>query len=324
MSFSREVKDEIVQKAGAKADAKALLGGLLVSSGSLVISDGELAFCVSNENENIINLAKKKIEELGIDANIKISRVSTSFKQKEKIELTVTGFSAKNILFELGFVREQNSEIMLCSTGDRAYLKTESLAQSFLIGVFLGSGTLSIPNEDKEKRRYGHHFEMVLEQSEQADMVLEMFCLFDIFPKKIERNEQFVVYIKKAETISDVLTLLGASKAVLKLTAKQVERDVMNNTNRQTNCYTANVEKTVGAAVEQIRAIEIIQNTIGLENLPDTLMETALARLSNPESSLSDLLKVLGNKISKGALAQRFKRIQKIASELGDDYKNSK
>ena len=94
----------------------------------------------------------------------------------------------------------------------------------------------------------------------------------------------------------------------------------MNNlANRQSNCISANIDKTVNAALKQLRAIEIIQNTIGLENLPDNLNEVALLRLSNPEASLKDLLELLEVKISKGALAQRFNKIINMAEELGED-----
>ena len=90
-------------------------------------------------------------------------------------------------------------------------------------------------------------------------------------------------------------------------------------TNRQINCISANIDKAVNAALKQLKAIEIIQNTIGLENLPDTLSEAALLRLSNPESSLKDLLLLMEKPVSKGALAQRYDKIIKLAEELGED-----
>ena len=85
------------------------------------------------------------------------------------------------------------------------------------------------------------------------------------------------------------------------------------------NCISANIDKAVNAALKQMKAIEIIQNTIGLENLPDTLSEAALARLANPDGSLKELLMAIDNKISKGALAQRFDKIIKLSEELGDN-----
>ena len=67
----------------------------------------------------------------------------------------------------------------------------------------------------------------------------------------------------------------------------------------------------------QLEAIETIKNTVGLEALPDTLLDVALARLANPEGSLNEICEVLPTKISKGAVSQRFKKIIEIAKEVG-------
>ena len=183
----------------------------------------------------------------------------------------------------------------------------------------MGSGCISIPAENAEKKKYGYHFEIEVVSKALADILAEIFSGFDIFPKIIERNEQYVLYIKNSETICDVLALFGASKFVLNIQNNKVSRDLNNSTNRQINCMTANIDKTVNAAIKQLKAIEIIQNTIGLENLPENLLEAALIRISNPEASLKDLCSLLENPVSKGALAQRFNKIIQISEELGED-----
>ena len=159
---------------------------------------------------------------------------------------------------------------------------------------------------------------MNLQTKNQSDLVCEIFSNFDIFPKSVERGEEFIVYLKNSETICDALGLFGANKTVLDLMNKKVDRDMSNLMNRQVNCISANLDKTVNASIKQTKAIEVIQSTIGLENLPDTLCEAALLRLGNPEASLNDLLALMETKISKGALAQRFDKIIKLANELGD------
>lgn len=319
MSFSKTVKDEIIKKAIFKDETKSLIQGLLLSCGSLIISDGKLMFSASDENENVINLLKLKLEENFDGVKINIIKVAKNFKKNERFELSVENEFNEKILNELGIVKIQGNEKIISDVCDKSYMKNKNKMIAFLIGVFLGSGTVSVPDDADGKKRYGYHFEIVLSTESQANIVLEIFSMFDIFPKKIERNEQFVVYLKNSEAIFDTLTLFGSSKVVLNLLSQKVSRDVSNNTNRQMNCYTANVDKTVEAAVKQVRAIEVLRSTIGLENLPESLCETALARLANPESSLSDLLKVLDNKISKGALAQRFKKIIELADELGEE-----
>lgn len=319
MSFSKVVKDEIIKKNLFKKQSKSLLQGLFLSAGSLKISEGKLSFTISNENENVINFTKKVIAARYDFDDLSIVKVVKSFKSKERFELTTADPSMnKKILIDLGIITEKNNGTELSSLSMSDF-SGQDAEQAFLTGMFLGCGTVSKPSEDEEKRRYGYHFEFVLSSEIEADLVSEMLAHFDIFPKQICRGEQFVVYLKNSEVICDTLSLFGASKSLLDILNEKVNRDINNTTNRQINCYSANVDKTMNAAVKQMMAISVIQNTIGIENLPDNLAEAALARLSNPEASLKDLLNVLESKISKGALAQRFNKIIEIAQNLGED-----
>ena len=320
MSFSKEVKDEIIKKNVHKIEAHSLVQGLFISAGSLVISGGKLSFLVSNESENVMECLKQKLVELYGNIEIDISQIVKSFKNKERYELSVQEDYNEPILEDLGIVyKNEEGETLISEVCDKSFMKSEATMQAFLTGVFLGSGTLSVPSESEGKRKYGYHLEIVMTSKEQVDLIAEILSGFDIFPKIVERNELFVLYLKNSELICDTLQLFGASKTLLNLINQKVSRDVSNNTNRQINCISANIDKTVNAAVKQMKAIEIIQNTIGIENLPETLSEAALARIANPEGSLKELLVALDNKISKGALAQRFDKIIKLSEELGED-----
>ena len=320
MSFSQIVKEEIIKKNIFKNEKKALLQGLFLSAGSLIISKSKLYFVVSNENELVINFLKQNLESCFENIKTTIVKVVKNFKQKERFEISVDGESDNDLILKnLGIISELDGNIEINELLDKSYLDSTSKMTAFLAGVFLGTGKISIPTEKDDKRRYGYHFEFVFNSKSQSDMVAEILSNFDIFPKQILRSEQYVVYLKNSEIICDTLSLFGASKSLLDIMNQKVNRDMNNITNRQINCFSANVDKTMNAAVKQMMAIEIIQNTIGIENLPDILAEAALARLSNPEASLKDLLTTLDNKISKGALAQRFNRIIEIAENLGED-----
>ena len=320
MSFSRTVKEEIVKKNLYKKEPLALLQGLFLSAGSLIISNGKLSFVVSNDNELVINYVKQKLTEVFGDVNIQISSVVKNFKNKERFDLMVDEEYNDTILKKLGIVSfDENGDTQISDVCDKGFLKSNDTMLAFLTGVFLGTGSLSVPQETVGKRKYGYHFEIDVISKEQADLILEMFSNFDIFPKMVERNEAYVIYLKNSDTICDALGLFGASKVVLDLMNQRVSRDMNNITNRQINCIAANIGKTVNAAVKQMQAIEVIQNTIGIENLPDVLNEAALLRISNPEASLKDLISIMDVKVSKGALAQRFDKIIKLAEELGEN-----
>ena len=320
MSFSKSVKDEIIKKNVHKTEAKAIVQGLILSAGSLVISSGRLSFFVSNDSENVILYLKQKLNELFGNIEIDVVQIVKNFKTKERFELSVQEDYNETILKELGIISfNREGEMLFSDVCDKSFILSEKKMQAFLTGVFLGSGSVSVPTEGTEKRKYGYHFEVVMSSKEQVDLIAEILSNFDIFPKIVERNELYVLYLKNSELICDTLQLFGASKSLLDLLNQKVTRDVNNNTNRQVNCISANIDKAVNAALKQIKAIEVIQNTIGIENLPETLAEAALARIANPEGSLKELLMALDNKISKGALAQRFDKIIKLAEELGEN-----
>ena len=330
MSFSKQVKDEIMKKNTFKneLELKPFLQGIFMSAGSLIISNKHLLFIISNENEDVINFIRDKIELLCKTENFEldssdlvICKVVKTFRQKGKFELSIGNKDINREILKLLGVIYTNSdgEMDFSEVLDKYYLKNEETMTAFLTGLFLGLGSISVPNEVDEKRKYGYHFEIVLNSKDKADMVCEVFSHFNIFPKQIERSEQFVVYLKNFDLICDTLSIFGANKIVLDLFNQRVSRDMNNATNRQINCFTANFDKSMTAAANQMIAIDIISKTIGIESLPETLAEAALVRLANPESSLKDLLAALDNKISKGALSQRFKKLIEIANELGEN-----
>lgn len=318
MSVSGNIKNEIIKKNPFKKQEKSILQGVFLSCGSLIVSKDGVKFSLSSDFEEVINFCKNILEKRYTGSSFELSKVVRSFKNKERFELYSSDLS-EEILKDLGIIYVDNDGLTSISdVCDKSFLKNETEMKAFLTGLFLGSGSLSIPSEHSGKKTYGYHFEVNLQTKIQADLVAEIFSNFDIFPKTVERGEEFVVYLKNSETICDALGLFGANKTVLDLMNKKVNRDMSNLMNRQINCISANLDKTVNASLKQMKAIEIIQNTIGLENLPESLCETALLRLGNPEASLNDLLSLMEIKISKGALAQRFDKIIKLANELGD------
>ena len=193
---------------------------------------------------------------------------------------------------------------------------------NYLKGMFLGCGSISIPEPidindfSKKKKNSGYHMEWNVQSKEQADYIIDLLASFDILCRSVQRNESFVVYLKEAESISMLLGLFGANKSVLTLENERAGREMRNLVNRQANCISANIDKSINTALKQLEAIEIIKETIGIEGLPETLQEVAFARLNNPEGSLSEIIEAMQTKISKGAVSQRFKKIEQIAKEI--------
>jgi hypothetical protein len=96
----------------------------------------------------------------------------------------------------------------------------------------------------------------------------------------------------------------------------QVFKDIKNQVNRRVNCETANLDKTVKAAMEQIEDIKLIEKEKGLEDITESLREIANLRKDNPYSSLKEMGEILEPKLSKSGVYNRIRRLKKIADEI--------
>jgi len=179
--------------------------------------------------------------------------------------------------------------------------------------LFLGSGLLSNPEKT-------YHLEFTLDEADAVKLI-EILMGFGLAPKRTTRNGQAVVYLKGSDGIADVLTLMGAHRCMLDFEEIRLKKAIGNDVNRKVNFETANLNKTVGAAVEQIDAIKYIQVTKGLEFLSPPLEEVARLRLANDELTLAEIGSKLETPISKSGVNHRLRKICKIAESL-KEYEN--
>ncbi len=183
----------------------------------------------------------------------------------------------------------------------------ECCKRAYIRGAFLAAGSVSAPEKS-------YHLEIVCENQPKAVQLSEIIKTFQIDAKIVERKKHFVVYIKEV----DMLNVMQAHISLLNLENVRILKEMRNSVNRQVNCETANLSKTVNAAVRQVEDIHYIENTIGLNALPDVLKEAAQARLQNPDISLKELGAILTPPLGKSGVNHRLKRISEIALELKD------
>ena len=157
--------------------------------------------------------------------------------------------------------------------------------------------------------------EILFSTEVSAEYMCEILKHFYIQSKLLRRKNSCSLYIKEAEEISKLLALMGANKAVLNFEEIRVVRDTRNNINRLVNCETANINKTINAAVYQIDAIKYLKQKRKFEELPDNLKEIANVRIKNPEASLVELGQMLETPIGKSGVNHRLKKICEIAEE---------
>jgi cell division protein WhiA len=112
------------------------------------------------------------------------------------------------------------------------------------------------------------------------------------------------------------LNVIGAHNALLRFEDVRIVRDMRNSVNRLVNCETANLNKTISAAVRQVENIKLIDEQIGLDSLPEKLKEIAKLRLENQDVTLQELCEMASGKISKSGINHRLRKLDDIAEKL--------
>ncbi len=194
---------------------------------------------------------------------------------------------------------------------DEALLQKSCCVRAYIRGAFLVAGSITDPEK-------GYHFEIVTSDEKKANQLISKLELFEIEAKSVERKGHIVVYIKEGSQIVDALNVMEAHNALMDLENVRIIKEVRNSINRQVNCETANINKTVNAAVKQIEDIQFIQAQIGLSELPAQLRDAALLRLEYPDTPLKELGNLMNPPVGKSGVNHRLRKLSQIAEELRD------
>lgn len=195
---------------------------------------------------------------------------------------------------------------ILRDTVDGLLIQQGCCKRAYIRGAFLASGSISDPEKS-------YHFEIVCHTMGQARQLQEVINSFDMDAKIVERKKHFVVYLKEGSQIVDILNVMEAHIALMNLENVRILKEMRNSVNRKVNCETANISKTVNAAVKQLEDIVYIRDTMGFETLPESLREIAELRLEYPEAPLKELGTYLNPPVGKSGVNHRLRKISTIA-----------
>ena len=291
MSFGQKLKTELCERHLPTISSKqALLHGLILYSRSF---DRE-KIVFHTEYECVAMLFIQLAEEL----------------TGGKAAVEVFGDVAK--LFSVSLVDESKEICKYFRFLDRDfsyYMNNSADAGVFMRGVFMACGYISDPNKT-------YRLEFVVGDKQLCDRLVYISEASGIALKHTVRKATDVLYVKDSAMIEDTVTFIGGMTCSMELMNVKIFKDLRNNINRQTNCDTANIEKTITAAQQQIEDIEYIKNTVGLSFLSPELEQLAEVRLENPESSLSELCQMLTPPLSRSGVSHRIRRISQLANEL--------
>ena len=191
-------------------------------------------------------------------------------------------------------------------------IKKTCCRRAFLRSAFTCVGSMSNPSR-------GYHLEFVFNFEKQAKQLMDILNAFSIESRLTKRKKYSVVYIKEGEVVVDLINIMGAHNALLKLESLRVEKEVRNRVNRKVNCETANIGKTVTAATRQIEDITYLKERYGFTALPDNLRQIAEVRLEYPEASLKELGELLTPPIGKSGVNHRLRKLELLVKEKRND-----
>lgn len=293
MSFSSDLKEELskINNLSNKEMVKAEFVGYLLSK-NVEVKSGKIKY--ATENQYNINRLNKILNNLNINYNIQIQGkvYIITFKRIKIGELEYVD----NLL-------QINKDVFA-----KIEKRKSEIYKAIVRGAFLGGGSLNNPDNK-------YHLEILFSTKQNAQYIMKILQEFEIQCKTLNRKNSFSIYIKEAEEISKFLALIGANKAVLNFEEIRVVRDTRNNLNRLINCETANLNKTINAALVQINAIEYLKKIKVFDDLPENLKEVAQVRVKNPDISLVELGQNLKKPLGKSGVNHRLKKICEIAEE---------
>lgn len=280
MSFSSDVKEELSRQYGRSRHCQlAELAGMLEMSGRI----------------------QEGVPVLDTDNPLLQEKYGVLMQKAFSVDVTepLTKTDSERIL----------SALRLTEDSRRLLVQQTCCKRAFLRGAFMASGSISDPNKS-------YHFEIVARTLQQAQLLTELMNSFEADAKIVERKNHYVAYVKEGSQIVDMLNVMEAYVSLMNLENVRILKEMRNTVNRKVNCETANINKTVSAAVKQIEDIRKIQRRMGFDELPESLREMAELRLQYPDATLKELGEYLDPPVGKSGVNHRLRKLSAIAEDL--------
>ena len=312
MSFSSRVKEELSRQISPARHCQiAEIAAILSLCGRIQISEQD-RYCIKIHTENVavarkyFTLLKKTfniVTDVTIRRNVHLRKNHVYTVTVGNHEDALRVLQATKLIGPDGEIGENLSVIRNVVT------QQACCRRAFIRGAFLAAGSISDPEKF-------YHFEIVCAAEAKAEQLREIMSTFQLDAKIVKRKKYYVVYIKEGSQIVDVLNVMEAPVSLMELENIRILKEMRNSVNRQVNCETANINKTVAASVKQIRDIEYIRDTIGFESLPENLEQVAQVRLLKPDATLKELGEALDPPVGKSGVNHRLRRLSEIAERL--------
>lgn len=253
MSFSSKVKGEICRYVElTREEALAEISAIMKVGGTLAFSGRQISFKITTENPASARLMFTLLKDhFDIHSKLMVKKSNSLKKNNIYMVLITEEMGVKALLQDTGILKEVEGIMTLDYRIEKNLVENDDIARAYVRGAFIGGGSISNPEKT-------YHLEFVTHSQEYAEDLCELINRFGLNSKVIQRKSSYIVYLKEGEQIVDLLNIIGAHSSLLELENIRIMKEMRNNVNRLVNCETANLSKTVNAAVRQVESIKLI------------------------------------------------------------------
>lgn len=312
MSFSIKVKNELANHISNATHCRiAELAALISMCGSVIIDENNnYKIRIKTETQPTAEKIKKLLwKTFKVDVDISTRENAYSKVGRTYTLLVGDHQQALKILQATKLINENNEIGENFSITNNIVIMKDCCKRAFIRGAFMAAGSISDPNKS-------YHFEIKCNSEKKAKQLIELLENYNIDGKMVARKGGYVVYIKEGEGIVDVLNVMEAHVSLMEMENVRILKGMSNYYNRQVNCETANIKKTVATSVRQIDDIDFIIQNKGIDYLPEKLQDIAWVRKENPDASLQELGEMLDPPLGKSGVNHRLRKICQITQEL--------
>ena len=313
-SFTSQVKEELVSNAYPSADRlRALLSAYIRINGSLVFRHKRTLLQLNMENAKVGKFIYQNINDIYNTKAELIVKERNNFNHSKSYMIEIDE-SSETIMddLEISFLEGKISKNIV---------KNDDTISGYLAGAFLAAGSVNSPVTSN------YHLEIALNSENYTKWLAKLFAKYknsNIEPKITTRRDQYVLYFKKSDQISNFLIMIGAVSSCLEFEDVRADRDLNNSYNRLTNMDTANMKRTIETGSRQAEEIALIDQILGIDNITN-LKERELCklRLGNEAASLQELADLMTEKfkkpITKSNVNHLFRSIHALYERLNND-----
>lgn len=298
MSFSSDVKTELVQNINGNCCFKAETFGMLIFGRAFGLNDISLMTELREVAEHYSNAIR---DLTGVTPQTQCTKagnyIITVPERADRIKiLNYFGYTGKELTMRINLANLEQTDEDCCS-------------KAFLRGAFLVCGSVTDPEKD-------YHIEFSVPKAKLCGDLMQIIDDLGLKSRQIIRGNSYIVYSKDGDSVEDFIGKMGANNSFMRVVKTRAVKDIKNRINRRSNFEAANMSRSIEAGLKQTALIEEILKKISLTDMTEDLSQLCSLRLENPDISLDELGKMMTPTLSRSAVTRRFKKLEKIAAEL--------